>query len=51
MSQENVEIVRRGFDAWNAGRMDALRDLYAPDVIVRAVGAGRSQGHTSEGRP
>ena len=37
MSQENVEVVRAGFDAWNAGDMDALRDLYDPDVIVRAV--------------
>ena len=37
MSQQNVEVVRRGFDAWNAGDMDALRELYDPDVIVRAV--------------
>ena len=37
MSRENVEIVRRGFDAWNTGNMDALRALYDPDVIVRAV--------------
>jgi ketosteroid isomerase-like protein len=38
MSQENVEVVRRAaFDAWNAGDMDALRELFDPDVIVRAV--------------
>ncbi len=37
MSQENVEIVRRGVDAWNAGNMDALPELYDPHVIVRAV--------------
>jgi ketosteroid isomerase-like protein len=36
MSQENVEVVRAAFEAWNAGDMDALRDLYDPDVIVRA---------------
>ena len=36
MSQENVEVVRAGFEAWNAGDMDALRDRYHPDVIVRA---------------
>jgi uncharacterized protein len=36
MSQENVEIVRAGFAAWNAGDMDALRELYDPDAIVRA---------------
>ncbi len=37
MSQENVEIVRAAFEAWNAGDMDALRELYDPDVIVRAA--------------
>ena len=35
MSQENVEVVRAGFDAWNAGNMDAVRELHDPDVIVR----------------
>ena len=33
MSQENVEIVRAAFEAWNAGDMDAFRELYDPDVI------------------
>ena len=36
MSQENIEVVRRTFAAWNAGDMDALRELHDPDVIVRA---------------
>ena len=36
MSQENVEIVRALFEAWNAGDMDALREMYDPDVIVRS---------------
>ena len=36
MSQENVEIVRRGFEAWNAGEMERLAELYDPDVIMRA---------------
>jgi uncharacterized protein len=36
MSQENVEIVRRGFDAWNTGDMDALRELYDPGIIWQA---------------
>jgi uncharacterized protein len=35
MSQENVEVVKAGFEAWNAGDMDAYRELYDPDVIVR----------------
>ena len=36
MSQENVEIVRATFEAWNAGDMDAFRELQDPDVIARA---------------
>jgi ketosteroid isomerase-like protein len=35
MSEENVEIVRALFEAWNAGDMDAFRELYAPDAIMR----------------
>jgi ketosteroid isomerase-like protein len=36
MSEENVEIVKGIFAAWNSGDMGALRDLYDRDVIVRA---------------
>ena len=35
MSQENVEIMRTYFEAWNAGDMDAVRELYDPDAILR----------------
>jgi uncharacterized protein len=35
MSQENVEIVRAGFDAWNAGDLVATREMYDPNVIMR----------------
>ena len=35
MSQENVEIVRRLFEAWNAGDMKAFRELYRPDAVMR----------------
>ena len=35
MSKENVEIDRATLKAWNAGDMDALRDLYSPDIIMR----------------
>jgi ketosteroid isomerase-like protein len=35
MSQENVEIVRASFEAWNAGDMDAFRELHHPDTILR----------------
>jgi ketosteroid isomerase-like protein len=37
MSQENVEIVRASFEAWNAGDMHAFRELYDPDIILRAI--------------
>ena len=37
MSQQNVEIVKKVFEAWNARDLDALRELYLPDVIVWAV--------------
>ena len=28
MSQENVEVIRASYDAWNAGDMDALREIF-----------------------
>ena len=36
MSQENVEVLRAFFAAWNAGDMDALRELQDPSVIMHA---------------
>jgi ketosteroid isomerase-like protein len=35
MSEKNAEIVRRGFDAFNAGDMDAVLELFDPKVILR----------------
>jgi ketosteroid isomerase-like protein len=35
MSRENVEALRAGFAAWNAGDMEAVRELYHPEAIVR----------------
>jgi uncharacterized protein len=35
MSQENVEMVRRGFEAWNAGDMRAYAELFDSDAVVR----------------
>jgi ketosteroid isomerase-like protein len=34
MSQENVEVMRAVFAAWNAGDMDALRELIDPHVVM-----------------
>jgi ketosteroid isomerase-like protein len=33
MSQENVELARASLEAWNARDMEALRALYAEDVV------------------
>ena len=35
MSEQNLETSRRINDLWNAGDMDALRDLYHDDVVMR----------------
>ncbi len=35
MSQENVEVVRRSFDAWNEWDVDAIRRYYAEDAVVQ----------------
>jgi ketosteroid isomerase-like protein len=35
MSQENVEIARASFEAWNAGDMGAFGESYDPHVVVR----------------
>jgi ketosteroid isomerase-like protein len=35
MSQQNVEIVRAAYEAWNAGDVEALREAHDPDVIAR----------------
>ena len=34
-AQESVEIVRAAFAAWNAGDMDAVREAFDPDAIMR----------------
>ena len=38
MSEENVEVVRRGFEAWNAGDMEGVRGTYDPDAVMRYHG-------------
>jgi ketosteroid isomerase-like protein len=35
MSQENVEIVRQAFEAWNAGDMEGVGHAYDPDAVMR----------------
>ena len=35
MSGETAAVVRAGFEAWNAGDMDALREIFDPGVTWR----------------
>ena len=35
MSQENIDVIRRGFEAWNAGDSDGLREVFDPGIIWR----------------
>jgi ketosteroid isomerase-like protein len=44
MSQENVEMVRRGYEAWLRGDVDAGSENFAPDFeldLSRAIGTDR----------
>jgi ketosteroid isomerase-like protein len=41
MSQENVEIVRRSTELWNAGNVEGLRELFHPYAVL----------HVPEGLP
>jgi len=44
MSQQDVEIVRRSFDAWNEGDVEAIRRIYTEDAVVESgiIELGRS---------
>jgi ketosteroid isomerase-like protein len=44
MSQENVDLVRRSTDAWNAGDTDAWSEFLAPNVIWRVMPDWPEQG-------
>ena len=42
MSQQDVEIVRRGYDAFNRKDISAVLDLYDPQIEWIEAGGGRS---------
>ena len=45
MSQKNVELVRRGYEAWNSGDAETALGMFAPDVeILLAKDAGAVWG-------
>jgi ketosteroid isomerase-like protein len=37
MSEENVEIVRKGVEDWNRGDLDAIVEVWDEDVVLRAA--------------
>jgi uncharacterized protein len=47
--QENIELVRSAFDAWNRGEIEAFADHMAEDVAWLEV-SGRPEGGGSERR-
>jgi ketosteroid isomerase-like protein len=49
MSQENVEVVQAAYDAWNAGDMDALGELYDAEAVTRPLESWPEQA-TAVGR-
>lgn len=46
---ENAELVRRGYEAFNAGDLAALSELFAEDAVWYAAGRGVLSG-TKQGR-
>jgi ketosteroid isomerase-like protein len=49
VSEENVEIVRRGFEAWDQGDLGAHLRLVHEDVVCRRAGAVALDTHTYHG--
>jgi ketosteroid isomerase-like protein len=45
MSQENVELVRAAFAAYNRGDLDALIQFFDPDVVFETLFAGTRHGN------
>jgi ketosteroid isomerase-like protein len=45
MSQENVEVVRAGFAAYNRGDLDAMTQFYDPDVVFETLLLGTHHGN------
>ncbi|WP_285314523.1 nuclear transport factor 2 family protein [Pseudarthrobacter sp. fls2-241-R2A-168] len=43
-AQEDVALVRRGYEAFNAGDMDTLRELFTEGAVWRVGGSGALSG-------
>jgi ketosteroid isomerase-like protein len=45
MSQQNLELIRAGFAAHNRGDLDALTQVYDPDVVFETLLLGTHHGN------
>ena len=45
MSQENIETIKAGFAAHNRGDLDALMQVYDPDVVFETLLLGTHHGN------
>src|SRR6478609_995646 len=45
MSQENLELIRAGFAAHSRGDLDALVEVYDPDVVFETLLLGTHHGN------
>jgi ketosteroid isomerase-like protein len=45
VSQENVELIKAGFAAHNRGDLDALIEVYDPDVVFETLLLGTRRGN------
>jgi uncharacterized protein len=43
-AQENAATVRRGYELFNSGNLEGLRQIFAEDVVWHAGGRGRLSG-------
>lgn len=48
-AQENAELIRRGYEAFNAGDINTLAELFTEDAVWYAAGSGVLSGK-KEGR-
>jgi ketosteroid isomerase-like protein len=49
MSQENVEIVGRIYEAFQSGDLDRVTQLVSPDIELRGTIGGLSEGSVARG--
>jgi ketosteroid isomerase-like protein len=49
MSRENVELVRRGFDAFQEGNLSRMLDLMADDLVIYRADPDGATYHGKEG--